>query len=1001
MRSGVLGLVCCVLCALAPPARADGLADEADLQFTVGAEAYGKGEFTLALEHFLASNRLVANRNVMFNIARAYEQLGRYPDAYRYYLDATRGDAVDVRLQRDVTAALARIGPRVAVLAIETSPPGATIYLDRRDLGSVGTAPAHLGLKAGSYTVIAELPGFEPATLTGVAITVGESRPLRLELARILGQVDLNGEPGTRVRIDDEHGAVAGVLPCTLALPPGPHLAYFERPGFTIAPQSFTIIEKQTVRASASGVAVVGSLLVAADEPNALIEVDGAPLGFTPAVLPNVPVGHRRVRVSLHGYQPVERTVEVRVNAQTDLRDLVLVPERSVSAASRETESIEDAPASVTVISAQELEAFAYPTILEALRGVRGYAVNFDSVYGNASVRGLGQANDFSNRLLVLSDGAVLNENILYQPFIHYDGRTDLGDVQRIEIVRGPSSVLYGTGAVSGVVNLVLKDRDEPDGVHAQLSSYDNSTARVRAGFAERLGRDAGVWASVAGASSQGRAVALPIADGGSVDGHTTQDFDKFHSYTVTGKAWFKDLTLQSFWTAREDTIPTGNYGARFGDTRSYGDDQRFLTELKLDHKFGDRASFMARAHVDYAYYHSDYWYDADPAMPQPGTADTYNYYETYKSWWGGGEARGTLELGGGLRLTVGGEAVLNERANMEGGAYNVGGTMLTPDLHTNTPYQVFAGSAVLDWRPWRALRVQAGVRLDHWNLEGNQLAAPGEDRGATGFSATSPRVAVIVKPSERDVVKLMAGSAFRAPSAYEVYYTDGGSTQVPSYSCGDKLAPEKIYSAELETTHKFTPDWVGLASVYGTLAQNIIESVPVDDACAAQHGIAPGLLYYRNSPVGQQFLGADLELRRELRGGILASFQYGYNHGRYASGSTDDPSLPSSTRLPNAPAQYAGFKVMFPIVTSAVTGALRGALEDRRRIDTTTTDQTERAVVVDAVISGAIGRYGVRYAAGVYNLFNWQYALPAVPYAANLMPQGGRSFIFSLTATR
>ena len=213
----------------------------------------------------------------------------------------------------------------------------------------------------------------------------------------------------------------------------------------------------------------------------------------------DLPVGHRRVRVSLHGYQPVERVVEVRVNAQTDLRDIVLTPERSVSAASRETESIEDAPASVTVISAQELEAFAYPTILEALRGVRGYAVNFDSVYGNASVRGLGQANDFSNRLLVLSDGAVLNENILYQPFIHYDGRSDLGDVQRIEIVRGPSSVLYGTGAVSGVVNLVLKDRDEPEGVHAQISSYDNSTARGRAGFVQRLGSDAGVWASVAG----------------------------------------------------------------------------------------------------------------------------------------------------------------------------------------------------------------------------------------------------------------------------------------------------------------------------------------------------------------------------------------------------------------------------------------------------------------------------------------------------------------------
>lgn len=351
--------MCCLICGQLAPVRADGVADEADLQFTVGAEAYSKGELTAALEHFLASNRLVSNRNVMFNIARAYEQLARYPDAYRYYIDVTR-DAPDGKLQKDVATALARISARVAVIAVETTPPGATVFLDRRDLGSVGTSPSQLGLRAGTYTIIAELPGYEPLTLSRVHVSSGEVQRLKLDLVRILGKVEMAGEPGTRVRIDDERGALACVLPCSLDLPPGPHIAYFERPGFNVSPQSFTIVENKAVRASASGVAVVGSLLVSADEPNALIEVDGRALGFTPAVLPNIPIGRRKVRVSLRGYQPVEREVEVRIKAQSDLRDVILLPERSVSAASRETESIEDAPASVTVISAQELEAFAY-----------------------------------------------------------------------------------------------------------------------------------------------------------------------------------------------------------------------------------------------------------------------------------------------------------------------------------------------------------------------------------------------------------------------------------------------------------------------------------------------------------------------------------------------------------------------------------------------------------------------------------------------------------------
>ena len=1001
-RRSSIPIVTLVILTLTAAAWADGVADEADLQFTVGADAYSKGDFTGALQHFLASNRLVPNRNVMFNIARAYEQLGRFPDAYRYYVDAQRGESADTKLKGDVVAALARIGPRVAVISVETTPPGATVFLDRRDLGSVGSTPAQLGLKAGTYTIIVELEGYEPQTFEKSPVAVGETKPLKVDLVLITGKVEISGNAGSSVRIDDEHGPIACVVPCSLDLPPGQHIAYFERTGFTVAPQTFTIAPRQTVRASASSVAVVGSLLVSADEPNALIEIDGKAFGFTPTVISNVPVGKRTVRVSLRGYEPVVQEIEIRTNAQTDMRDLVLIPQRSVSAASRETESIDDAPASVTVISAQELEAFGYPTILEALRGVRGYAVSFDSIYGNAAVRGLGQANDFSNRLLVLSDGAVLNENILYQPFIHYDGRTDLGDVDRIEIVRGPSSVLYGTGAVSGVVNLVMKGRDEPEGVHAQVSSYDNSTARVRVGFTKRFGTKSGVWASLAGADSQGRDVALRFDDGtGVVAPHVTSGFDKFKSYTFTSKAWLDDLSLQVFGTSRENTIPTGNYSSRFGDTRSYGADARILAELKYDHKLSKRAQLLLRAHVNYAYYKLDYWYDDDPAMPTLGTADTNNYEEKYNSVWQGAEARLSLQLAKGLKLAIGSDAVFHTKVKMLTGNIDKDDGSLGTILDVQAPYQVVAGSALLDFTPSKQLRIQAGARFDYWNLQGNQHAAPGEDSGATSFPALSPRLAVIVKPDASNIIKLLGGTAFRAPSAYEFYYNDDGTTQVASSLCGDTLKPETIYSLEAEATHRFSKDWAGLVSVYGTVARDVVETVAVGDACAAQTGSDAAAIYYKNAAVDQRSVGVDLEARRELRGGIMASAQYGYVFGRYASSPNADPALPQSTVLPNAPSQYAGFKVMFPIVQNTLGAAFRGALEDRRRLDTTVTERTERAFVADAVVSGVAGRYGVRYAVGVYNIFNWQYSLPAVPYASPVMPQNGRSFMFSLTIAR
>jgi outer membrane receptor protein involved in Fe transport len=1005
MRLRLLLICSLASCLWFTAAHADGVADEADLQFSIGADAYAKGDFTVALEHFLASNRLVPNRNVMFNIARAYEQLGKFPDAYRWYVDAGRGDG-EAKLKNDVGVALGRIGPKVAVIAVESSPPGATVYLDRKDLGSVGSSPAQLGVKAGTYTIIVELPGYEPATITDIKVGIGESRPLKVPLARILGKVELAGPVGTGVRIDDEHGTTACNLPCTLDLPPGPHIAYFERAGFTVSPQTFTIVARQTIKSSASSVAVVGSLLVSADEPNALIEIDGKALGFTPAVIPNVPIGKRKVRVSLRGYVAIEREVEVKTNTQTDLRELVLTPERSVSAASRENENIEDAPASVTVISAQELEAFAYPTIMESLRGVRGFAINHDSVYGSAAVRGLGTAGDFSNRLLVLSDGAVLNENILYQPFIHYDGRTDLGDVQRIEIVRGPSSVLYGTGAVSGVVNLVLKGKDEPDGVHAQISSYDNGVARARVGYSQKFTKDAGVWLSLAGANSGGRTESLVFdsGDGQGAVGHSTAGFDKFTSYTFTGKTWYQDLQLQVFGTARSETVPTGGQAARFGDQRSFEQDQRFLAELKYDHKLSDGVRLLLRGHANYAYYHLDYWYDNDPTMPGPGLANSYNYVETYKGLWEGAEARLTLDLAKGLRLAVGAEATIHNKAEMVTGQFDTAHATFTNALQVNAPYQVLAGSALLDWRPSAAVRFQGGVRFDSYNLDGNNDAAAGtsdDARGKNSFSALSPRAVLVVKPAPTDVVKVMLGSAFRAPSAYENFYNDGGVTQLSPSACGEKLTPEHVYSAELEATHKFTTDWAGVAAGYGTLAQNIVETAPVPDACAQAAGAA-GATYYRNSTTDQRMFGVDLELRREFRAGVMASAQYGAILGRYASNPNGaDPTLSASTVLPNTPTQYAGVKLIVPIVQSSLNAAFRAALEDRRRLDLTSDLKTDRAVVADLVMSGLIARHGVRYAVGVYNLFNWQYAQAAASYASPLMPQPGRSVIFSRTAYR
>ena len=285
-----------------PAARADDLADEADLQFQLGTERYEAGDFKGALEHFLASNRLVPNRNVVFNIARTYEQLKRAPDAYRYYVLALEGEP-SPQARKRVEDALARITPNVAILKVETDPPGATVYLDRKDLGPRGETPRTLGLADGKRRVIVEKPGYEPAQQEDVDLKIGKETTVTLKLKQILGTVRLEGEAGAQVKIDDESRAIACTVPCSLDVPPGRHTFFFLKEGYQTSELTAEIPANTVTPVRARLASQTGSVVVSSDVRDALITVDDQAVGFTPAVL-SVPVGKHTIKISQQGYRP-------------------------------------------------------------------------------------------------------------------------------------------------------------------------------------------------------------------------------------------------------------------------------------------------------------------------------------------------------------------------------------------------------------------------------------------------------------------------------------------------------------------------------------------------------------------------------------------------------------------------------------------------------------------------------------------------------------------------
>src|SRR5207244_9971387 len=159
-------------------------------------------------------------------------------------------------------------------------------------------------------------------------------------------------------------------------------------------------------------------------ERGAAVQTDGNAAGFTPAVI-DAPVGRRTMRVTLPGFEPVERTVEV-VHGELPPLEVQLTAVEEVSAASRTAESVDDAPSSVSLVSGRELRAMGYPTIADALRGVRGVFVNYDTTYAALGFRGYGPAGSYGNKVLILVDGHSTNDDWIDSRYVGFDNRTDL-----------------------------------------------------------------------------------------------------------------------------------------------------------------------------------------------------------------------------------------------------------------------------------------------------------------------------------------------------------------------------------------------------------------------------------------------------------------------------------------------------------------------------------------------------------------------------------------------
>jgi hypothetical protein len=316
MRSTLLALAT-TLVILSGTARADE-ASEAKLQFELGQELYNQKRLAEAIERFVASNRLVPNANVVFNIASTYNLLA---NAELKKHDSAKADdhaieaynwieaylALDLRDQERNDGLKLRdsLVSRVAIVDVTSEPAGAEIVVDREALGAVARSPRRVAIPLGEHTIILKKSGYREGQ-TSVTARKGTQVAISVQLERMTGLLHVDSEPrGAEVRLEPGNEAL-GKTPLDRTLPLGPARVVLALPGYVEVTRDVAINEGCTTtfavtfqRAAQS----VATLSVTGSPTTASVRLAGRPLGQVPMSVGGLLPGHGLLEIGAPNHQ--------------------------------------------------------------------------------------------------------------------------------------------------------------------------------------------------------------------------------------------------------------------------------------------------------------------------------------------------------------------------------------------------------------------------------------------------------------------------------------------------------------------------------------------------------------------------------------------------------------------------------------------------------------------------------------------------------------------------
>ncbi len=439
-----------------------------------------------------------------------------------------------------------------------------------------------------------------------------------------------------------------------------------------------------------------------------------APAALTPLTL------------SLIGFAPLPAAAADQSAQSPETVDTVVVTATRLGQASTETGS------SLSVITAEDLQALGVSYALDAVAQAPGVTINQSGAFGgNASVRIRGAG---SEQTLVLIDGVVVNDPA--SPGGGFDfARLDTQNIERIEVLKGPQSTLWGTDAIGGVLSITTKAPEQSLG--GQVFVEAGSFSTVRGGASVSNAGDAGDFRlSAVNVSTDGISKADEANGNSEDDGYDALTLSAAGGLNLPGNA---RLDANVLWTDADTNFDSFAFGAQGnvgdGDERTESDETAANLSLTLPLLDGRLENLFLIGYSDIA---RQNFTDGQPVFDAEGDRLLFRY-------------QGTLAVNDNGRLAFGAE---REETTANDDDTSIDGLF-----------------ALYELTPADGLTITAGVRYDDHEQFGSE---------------TTTRLAGAWRLSDTVSLRASFGEGFKAPTLFQTTFFCCGA-QAPN----DALVPE------------------------------------------------------------------------------------------------------------------------------------------------------------------------------------------------------------------